>query len=222
MALGVLRQKNGRYALRLLGSSGVFDSGALRSAAALADHYGDGTVTATSRGTLEVGGIEEESLDAALAEAECLGLRVGGTGATVRAVTACKGSVCTKGLFDVHALAEELDEAFVGLPTPKKFKIGVFGCPNSLGKAQGQDVGIQPHLPFHGTFDLYLGGRMGRVPAFGQPLGVPLEREKIVAAVALILERYQERALEGERFQALLEREPGLLEELKKECKALA
>lgn len=221
MALGVLRQKEGRYALRLLGNGGVFDSGALRAAAALADHYGDGTVTATSRGTLEVGGISEEALEPALAEAACLGLRVGGTGATVRAVTACKGTVCTRGLYDVHGLADELDKAFVGLPTPKKFKIGVFGCPNSLGKAMGQDVGIQPHVPFQGTFDLYLGGRMGRVPAFGRSLGLPLRRDQLAPAVGLILECYQERAAEGERFQSLLEREPELMDELRRRCQAL-
>ena len=63
-------------------------------------------------------------------------LRLGGTETTVRAIVSCKGTTCTKGLYDVHALATELDDLFYGQIVPKKLKIGVFGCINSLGKAK--------------------------------------------------------------------------------------
>ena len=43
-------------------------------------------------------------------------------------------------LYDVHALATELDDLFYGQIVPKKLKIGVFGCINSLGKAKSQDI----------------------------------------------------------------------------------
>ncbi len=134
MQNGILPQKGGRYALRVVGSCGVFTPDALRAAALVAERCGGGRVTATSRGTLEIDRILAERLDAAVALAGELGLQWGGTGATVRAVTACKGTDCRRGVFDTHRLALQLDRAFFGTPAPKKFKIGVYGCPNSLGR----------------------------------------------------------------------------------------
>ena len=222
MTAGVLKQKEDRYTLRVLGSCGVFSAALLQSAAGLALRFGDGTVTATSRGTLEIGGIPAGRLEEALSAAAAAGLSLGGTGATVRSVSACKGTVCTKGLYDVHALASQLEEAFLGQPVPKKFKIGVYGCPNSLGKAMGQDVGIQPHLPFDGTFDLYLGGRMGRVPALGLPLGFPLRREQLIPALTFLLEEYRRLGRNGERLRTVMDREgPDLLEHWRSVLRAL-
>ena len=222
MTAGVLKQKENRYALRILGRCGVFSAEQLQAAAEVANRFGDGTVTATSRGTLEIGGIPAEAVDQAVEATRSAGLHLGGTGATVRSVAACKGTVCTKGLYDVHALAMELENAFLGQPVPKKFKIGVYGCPNSLGKAMGQDVGIQPHLPFDNTFDLYLGGRMGRVPALGLPLGFPLRREQLIPALTFLVEEYRRLGQNGERLRVILDREgPALLEHWRSALHAL-
>ena len=144
MTFGAIVQKNGLYALRILGSCGQFTAEELLNLAKLAQKFGKGCVTATSRGTMELEGISETELEEAVAAIQAAGLRLGGTGATVRAVVACKGTACRRGMYDVHALACRFDEQFYGLEVPKKFKIGVFGCINSLGKAMAQDVGIMP------------------------------------------------------------------------------
>ena len=165
---GILPQKGGHCALRVVGSCGVFTPDALRAAAQVAERCGGGRVTATSRGTLEIDRIPAQRLDEAVALAGALGLKLGGTGATVRAVAACKGTDCRRGVFDTHRLALQLDRAFFGAPVPKKFKIGVYGCPNSLGKARGQDVGILPAPGEAGRFLLFVGGMMGRRPRLGR------------------------------------------------------
>ena len=43
----------------------------------------------------------------------------------------------------------------------KKFKIGVFGCLNSLGKAMAQDIGVMPSFTEPGKFEIYIGGLLG-------------------------------------------------------------
>lgn len=223
MQNGILPQKGGRYALRVVGSCGVFTPDALRAAALVAERCGGGRVTATSRGTLEIDRIPAERLDEAVALAGELGLKWGGTGATVRAVTACKGTDCRRGVFDTHRLALQLDRAFFGTPAPKKFKIGVYGCPNSLGKARGQDVGILPAPGEAGRFLLFVGGMMGRRPRLGDELGFALPESALVEAVGRILAFYRRHGAEGQRLGDLLE-EGGapLLDRLRAELKELA
>ncbi len=222
MAAGIIKQKRGEYALRLVGDCGAFTAEQLQAVGEIARAYGNGVVFATSRGTFETNGLAEGSLGPAGEAAKRGGLRAGGSGPTVRAVVACKGTECTHGQFDVHALARELDAAFYGQSVPKKFKIGVFGCLNSLGKAQGQDLGILPSLRERGKFDLFLGGMMGKTPCFGLPLGLPLAREQLAPAVALLLGEYRRLGLPKERFRAMLDRQPpGYLEQLRSRIRAL-
>ena len=135
MIFGVLPQKKNQYALRILGNCGEFTSEELLRLSELTAKFGNGKITATSRGTFELNGVSESELEPAIEAVQEAKLRLGGTGATVRAVVACKGTDCRKGMFDVHAFACRLDKEFYGIDVPKKFKIGVFGCLNSLGYA---------------------------------------------------------------------------------------
>ena len=131
---GVIAQKNNFYALRILGDCGEFSTNELISISQIANIYGNKKITATARGTIEIEQIPENNLSSAIDAIKQANLKLGGTGTTIRAIVACKGSTCNKGLFDVHALASELNTLFFGLSVPKKLKIGVFGCINSLGK----------------------------------------------------------------------------------------
>ena len=79
-------------------------------------------------------------------------MTIGGTGAKIRAVTACKGTTCIYGNCDTQAIAEQLHhtffEAWQTINLPHKFKIAVGGCPNSCMKPSLNDFGIQGHLLF--------------------------------------------------------------------------
>lgn len=211
MAAGIIKQKNGVFAIRILGECGIFTAKQLRAVEEVSERYGNGVVTATSRGTFEITGVHEADLEAATLHLTQTGLTVGGNGPTVRAVIACKGTECTHGLFDVHALAAQLERALLGQAVPKKFKIGVFGCPNSLGKARSQDAGILPSMTEKGAFDIYIGGMMGKNPALGERLPRVFTYEQLLPAMQVLIEVYNEYALPKERFRAMLDRCGGSL-----------
>lgn len=218
MTFGVIPQKNGLYALRILGNCGQFTAAEIARAAELVENFGSGHLTATSRGTFELEGVREDELEQAVAAVKSSGLRLGGTGTTVRAVIACKGTACRRGMFDVHRLAKILDERFYGLEVPKKFKIGVFGCKNSLGKAMAQDVGVMPSFTSIGKYELYIGGLLGNAPASGRHIAVPLNEEQLLQAVDFIVRLYQERGIYPQRLRAVLDEKPELWQQIENYC----
>ena len=113
MIFGVLPQKKNQYALRILGNCGEFTSEELLRLSELTAKFGNGKITATSRGTFELNGVSESELEPAIEAVQAAKLRLGGTGATVRAIVACKGTDCRKGMFDVHAFACRLKNFMV-------------------------------------------------------------------------------------------------------------
>lgn len=222
MTSGIIAQKNGLFALRIVGGCGQFTAAELLALAGLAQKFGSGHITATSRGTVELEGISEAELETAAAAVRAAGLRLGGTGATVRAVVACKGTSCRRGMFDVHGLASSLDREFYGQEVPKKFKIGVFGCINSLGKAMAQDVGIMPSFASKGCIELYVGGLSGSRPARGRHIEVPLPQEKAADAVRFIIDLYRQQGKYPQRLRAVLDGKPDLWEEIERYCRQIA
>jgi len=73
-------------------------------------------------------------------------LITGGTGAKVRPVVPCKGTVCTYGLIDTQEVATEIHkrffEGYAEVVLPHKFKIAIGGCPNNCIKPDLNDLGI--------------------------------------------------------------------------------
>lgn len=222
MTTGIIQQKNNFFALRIIGNCGQFNVTELTALGKIAEAFGNGSITATSRGTMELDGIAAENLDQAVAAVAKAGLRLGGTGATVRAVVACKGSACRRGLFDVHALACRLDKQFYGQEVPKKFKIGVFGCLNSLGKAMAQDVGIMPSFTRPGCLELYIGGLLGNKPVQGRHVAVPLAQEQVPEAIAYVIELYRQHGVYPQRLRAVLDGRPELWQQIEDYCRRLA
>ena len=222
ISFGVVPQKNNLFALRILGACGQFSAEEIIKIAQIAERFGNGTVTATSRGTFEIEGVAADVLDDAAAEIRKQNLRLGGTGATVRAVVACKGTACRRGLFDVHALACRLDERFYAREVPKKFKIGVFGCMNSLGKAMAHDAGIMPSFTKLGCYEIYLGGLLGNRPVQGKHISVPLTEQQLMEAIEFILKIYTENGVYPQRLRAVLDNKPELWDTITAHIQKLA
>lgn len=111
-----------------------------------AEHFGEGTVSLTSRLTFEIPGIPFEKIPEFKEFIGKAGLSTGGTGPKVRPVVSCKGTICHFGLIDTFALSErihhEFYEGYRPYKFPHKFKIAVGGCPNNCMKPDLNDVGV--------------------------------------------------------------------------------
>lgn len=140
-ARGIIAQRQeGYFVIRFLSRAGYFDADEMKSLAEVAHKYGNEKMGLTSRLTLEIPYIKEEDLEEVLQFCKERNLRIGGGGPSVRAILTCKGTVCKHGLVDTDGLAREMEERFLMRQLPGKFKISILGCPNSYGKAQGNDL----------------------------------------------------------------------------------
>lgn len=162
---GYIMTRDGEHFVgRIITEDGVLTSEELMVAAEAAKKFGSGAVAMTSRMTVEVQGLTYETIgpfDQFLRER---GLYTGGTGARVRPIVACKGTVCVHGLIDTQALARELHEKFYkgwyDVKLPHKFKIGIGGCPNNCVKPSLNDFGIMgQRMPEYDSKDCHGCGR---------------------------------------------------------------
>lgn len=145
--LGFLNNKGtDSFSARVITGNGRVTAAQHRRMAEAAERFGNGTLTYTTRQTVEIPGIPYERIgefQSFLAEE---GLMAGGTGPKVRPVVSCKGTTCQYGLLDSYALSEEIHQRFyVGyhdVKLPHKFKIAVGGCPNNCVKPNLNDLGV--------------------------------------------------------------------------------
>lgn len=144
---GFLPQRDGvHYAVRVITEDGTTTAAQTRALAQIAETYGRGYQSYTSRLTVEIPWIRHEDIPKVKAALTDAGLAAGGTGPRVRPVVACKGTVCVFGLYDTQRLARVVHERFYAgyydVKLPHKFKIGVGGCPNNCIKPDLNDFGI--------------------------------------------------------------------------------
>lgn len=151
---GLILSRNGEtFVARTITEDGTLTSEQLEALAEAARRFGNGKVALTIRLTVEIQGISYENLEPMSQFLEPYGLYTGGTGAKIRPIVACKGSVCTHGIIDTQGLARELHQRFYlgwhDVALPHKFKIAVGGCPNNCVKPSINDFGImgqrKPH-----------------------------------------------------------------------------
>lgn len=142
----LLNRGTEQFNARIITENGVLTARQMKKVGEAAEKFGSGTVTFTTRMTVEVPGVPFEKIpdfQSFLAEE---GMVTGGTGAKVRPIIVCKGSTCVFGLYDTQGLAKELHklyyEGYHSVPLPHKFKIGVGGCPNNCCKPDLNDIGI--------------------------------------------------------------------------------
>ena len=146
-SIGFLSHKDGEcFSARVITENGVLTADQMRNLSEAAEKFGNGNITFTARLSVEIPGIKFEDIDKVRAYIADKNMVTGGTGAKVRPVVACKGTVCVFGLSDTQGMAKEIHKRFyVGyqkIKLPHKFKIAVGGCPNSCVKPDLNDFGI--------------------------------------------------------------------------------
>ena len=146
-AMGFLSNRgNDNFSGRVITRNGKITAAQMRCISEAAEKFGNGTVTFTTRLTVEVQSIPYEKIEEFQNYIAREGLVTGGTGAMVRPVVSCKGTTCQYGLLDSFAISEEVHcrffEGYQGVKLPHKFKIAVGGCPNNCVKPDLNDLGI--------------------------------------------------------------------------------
>lgn len=143
---GFLNNKDGTFAVRIITVNGVLTAKQMANLVEVAEKFGNGKISFTSRLTVEIPGIQFKDIPAVKAHVAKEGMTTGGTGAKVRPVVACKGTVCHYGNIDTQGLAAKIHHEFYEgwrqVVLPHKFKIGVGGCPNNCIKPDLNDLGI--------------------------------------------------------------------------------
>lgn len=178
----LLMKDKEQFACRIIYPAGIATSQMLRDTAYLADKYAKGSVSVTVRLNVELTGIPYENIEPMKKEMEDMGLLYGGTGAKIRPLVCCKGTVCKFGMIDTQALCKELHEKFYGMDLPHKFKINITGCPNNCAKAQLNDLAFMGAPK--GMLRVFIGGRFGRQSLMGEEVcKIPIEKAAEVATV---------------------------------------
>ena len=208
--LGFLYNRGmGTFSARAVNKNGVLTAAQLANLAECAEKYGSGKVAITSRLQVEIPGIALENVENVMAHVAQVGLVIGGTGAKVRPLTACKGTTCVFGNADTQAICAELfDKFYTGwhdVSLPHKFKMSVGGCPNSCMKPSLNDFGVEANrIPVY-DMDKCRGCAKCQIVE-GCPIGAArLENGKVLldpqgaatrAQIATILMRYIQNAAE--------------------------
>ncbi|MCD8036013.1 MAG: hypothetical protein LUE88_01320 [Clostridiales bacterium] len=191
------------FNVRLLIPAGITEADKVIKMCEIANKYGSGVVMPTVRLSLEIPGIKYEDIENVMKECDEAGIIYGGTGAKVRPVVTCKGSMCKWGLIDTQKIGMEIHDNYFPAPAPHKFKINVTGCPNNCAKVQFNDLGIMG-AP-NGMVKIFIGGRAGRSIVPGIEVG-RIKAENVLKAVDICLEFYRAHGKAKERFCVTLDR----------------
>jgi dissimilatory sulfite reductase (desulfoviridin) alpha/beta subunit len=146
----VPQRQEGYFACRIVTKDGTTNTNQTKKIAEIAEKYGRGYISYTTRLSIEIPWIKYENIQNVVEELKQLGLSNGGTGAKIRPIVPCKGTVCKFGLSDTQELAREMHvkyyEGLRDVALPHKFKIGVGGCPNNCIKPALNDIGIMGQI----------------------------------------------------------------------------
>jgi dissimilatory sulfite reductase (desulfoviridin) alpha/beta subunit len=150
---GVIRlRERGLVAVRGKILAGVMTAAQMAAVARVAEEFGNGTVGLTTRLNVEIPCIDRRDAGTVVESLREAGIEAGSTGATLRSVVACKGTVCRHGCCDTQGLARAIEERYGGCELPRKLKIAVTGCVNNCAKVQLNDIGIMGcRLPAYGA-----------------------------------------------------------------------
>jgi sulfite reductase (ferredoxin) len=205
--VGVIEQKDGRYAVGFALRTGRTSGTQLFALADLADRYGEGRISSTGQQQLVI--LDVRTPAALVAELEAMDLPV--TPSPFRRGTiACTGiEFCKLAIVETKArgqwLFTELERRLPEFDQP--ITINVNGCPNSCARFQTADIGLKGQIGRAGDgsdaefFQVHLGGQLGAEAAFGKKFrGLKVAADDAVDYVERVLRGYLERRLPGEQF----------------------
>jgi len=211
---GIHRQK--QAGLVFIGASvlrGRITPAQLRSAARLADQYGDGSLRFTAQQNVLLANIREEHARTVAAELTSAGLPVE-VSAFARGTVACTGSeFCKLALTETKGFARwlsgELDERLPGFS--QQIKLHITGCPNSCGQHWIADIGIEgKKVKQDGKLvDAYyfcVGGSLGQIATIARPVGYRCAATAVPDAIERLLANFQHNRCEHEPLRAFLAR----------------
>ncbi len=135
-------RERGKVAVRGKIPAGVMTTSQMAAIVRVAEEFGSGEVAMTTRLNVEIPGIDRRDAAAVAERLREAGIETGSTGATLRSVVACKGTVCRHGCCDTQGLARAIEERYGGCELPRKLKISIAGCPNNCARVQLNDIGI--------------------------------------------------------------------------------
>jgi sulfite reductase (ferredoxin) len=172
----------------------------LRTAANLADCFGQGELRTTIMQNLLIPHVPERHAGAVARELNDAGLRTEAS-PFFRGTVACTGTeYCKLAITETKSfsrwLVEQLDQRLPGWG--EQLKIHVTGCPNSCGQHWIADIGIEGKKVKVGDamVDAYyfcLGGALGLHASIARPVGYRCPASEVPAAIERLLRRFEER-----------------------------
>ncbi|MBU4534970.1 MAG: NAD(P)/FAD-dependent oxidoreductase [Euryarchaeota archaeon] len=183
---GAKLQVDGTYAIIPHVPGGLITSGELSHLAQVALKY-NARLKITSQQRIALIGIKKEDIDKVW---EDLGMKVGGlNGSCVKAAKFCPGNAyCKKGERDTLGIGMDINEKFLGIPTPNKMKIGISGCLNSCANSSLRDIGL---IGTRKGWKIMVGGCGGRKPRVGSLLIKDLNDEEALSLVQQVIDYYK-------------------------------
>src|SRR6185369_10657451 len=205
---GIYKQRQeGFYMQRVKLPAGVISAGQARTVAAVSTRFGQGTVHLTTRGSMEIHWLKEESLPQVKHELAKDGLTSrGACGGAVRGITC--GSQGAQGFPSLESLARRLHRHFTGNPRferlPKKFKIGIEADVVG-GRHLIQDVGLVLAGLDEGRarYDVWIAGGLGREPYPAFLFAEDVPEERIIPVIEAIVRVYAAHAPPPKRLKYL-------------------
>jgi sulfite reductase (ferredoxin) len=217
--IGLIAQRDGKFAVGATTDSGRTSGSALSAVAALAESVGSDRIRTTAQQGLVVLDVPEESTEKVSNELEELGFSVRPS-VFHRGTIACTGiQFCKLALVETKGRAEtirnELERRLPDFDTP--ITINVNGCPNSCARFQVADIGfkgiVQKVKGEDGSFvdaeafQVHLGGQLGTEASFGRKFrGLKVNATEAADYAERILSGYLQRRHDGESFASYVTR----------------
>ena len=202
-----LQRQPGFFMQRVKLAAGVISAPQARVVADIAERFGRGELHLTSRGSIEIHWLAEESLQEVKRRLAQVGLTSrGACGGAVRGVTCA--SQTAEGFPVLETVAARLHRHFTANPRferlPKKFKIGI-EADVSGGRHLIQDTGLVLAGIEGGRacFDIWIAGGLGREPRPGFLLAEGVAEERLIPIIEAVITVYVTHAPPPKRLKFL-------------------
>lgn len=236
--LGVCGQRNAvgetYFFLRVKVPFGQVKPVQLQTLADLTERYGRGWGHLTTRQGIEIHSVQLEDIPTIFAELEKVGLTTKAscgdtirnvvtcahTGETPVALTNCNGKKTSGPLFDVRPWALLVQNHFLelgpeNLNLPRKMNVYLTGCPNCIGHARINDLGLVGTVRrkadggYEPGFALWVGGGLGANPRLAHQLRAFLAFDEVLPALEAVVRLYMDngsrRSRAGAKLKFLIE-----------------